>query len=198
MQQRERKKGDGGREGRSVAGSGRSASALMMQWNLSLLICVQNPICIASFHSSKRFPPPAARPLEFFLSCHSPEEKYNIPLWLQLPLLWGRTLLYLIYLYWKKQLLWGIITSMSRHGVFQLWHLAMLLHCRGCFSGGQTGVWPALTHAHTPHIVHVSHLAQVSRGVCVRWIGCLSMCVYVWRGVGSLTWCCMLAMPCAH
>lgn len=48
------KKGDGGREGRSVAGSGRSASALMMQWNLSLLICVQNPICIASFHSSKR------------------------------------------------------------------------------------------------------------------------------------------------
>lgn len=45
---------EGRREGRSVAGSGRSASALMMQWNLSLLICVQNPICIASFHSSKR------------------------------------------------------------------------------------------------------------------------------------------------
>lgn len=35
----------------------------------------------------KALPPPAARPLEFFLSCHSPEEKYNIPLWLQLPLL---------------------------------------------------------------------------------------------------------------
>lgn len=67
-----------------------------------------------------------------------------------------------------------------RHGVFQLWHLAMLLHCRGCFSGGQTGVWPALTHAHTPHIVHVLHLAQVSRGVCVCvelrvWI-CACMC----------------------